>query len=397
MLSKIKNITKYLYLKIIEVISSLVKLFIRKINPRLLVFGGNNFTGNTKYLFLFMNNYLKNQYTIIWISGNKDLVNELKYQGYNAKYKFSLKSVVLLLKARCIFITHGFNDILPVNLDNNTKLVYLAHGIPFKRPNFDAKNFNTIFKSKYDIKMIEKLFKRMDYHISCADNFNKILANAYKMSEEKVKTTGYPRNDIFFVKDIEYISNLKNKFGIPFTKKIVLYAPTFREHRIIRFPLSSKEIRELDKFLEESNSLLLVKPHINENIIEFNTINNAKVISQEIDIQELLLISDILITDYSSVFLDYILTDRPIIFYAYDLDYFRTTRGEFYYKYEDFIPGPLALKGKDLINQLQIVFNYNSYSKKIKEIKDFSHQYQDGNSCKRVCELLGLHIDSEII
>jgi len=387
---------KYFYLKIVELSTKILKrTIIKKISKDIFIFGGDNFIGNTKYLYLYLSRH--SNYRLIWISRNNETVVNLKKKGFEVYNKFSIKSLLLSLKAKYIFVTHGFNEILPIELSIETKLIYLAHGNPFKKPVFDAKNFRTIFSTKYDYDLMIKLLVRMDYHISCSDNFNEILKKAYKIKISKIFTTGYPRNDLLFCKENQFIINLKKKINISNDiKQIFLYAPTFRENKRAHFPLSEELLNDLNNYLEENHSILILKPHSLEEVIDYKNLKNIRIAPQNQDIQELLLISDALITDYSSVFLDYILTKNPIIFFAYDLDFYRNTRGDLYFDYESFVPGPIAKTGAELIELIKTISNWSlNYKEKIEEILYFSHKYVDGNSCQRVCNLLQLKINSK--
>lgn len=233
---------KFFYLKLTELLSDIIKkTLIRDVDSNLLIFGGDDFLGNTKYMFLYLN-YFSN-YRIVWLSRSNKVISNLREKNFETYNRISIKSFILLLKARFIFITHGFNDILPINLAARTKLVYLAHGIPFKRLNFEAKNFKTIFPTRYDIELMYKLFKNMDYHVSCSDAFNDILKNAYFISKKKIVSIGYTRNDLLFVDNNHFISEIKKKYNIPNSiKNIILYAPTFRDDKIAEFPLNQQLI-----------------------------------------------------------------------------------------------------------------------------------------------------------
>ena len=106
------------------------------------------------------------------------------------------------------------------------------------------------------------------------------------------------------------------------------------------------------------------------------------------DIQELLLISDILITDYSSMIFDYLLLDRPILLFAYDLNEYLNERG-MYYNFEEIAPGPILLNGTELIDAIKNIENIDKkFIEKRKMIKNRINKYTDGKSIERVLKFL---------
>ena len=121
-------------------------------------------------------------------------------------------------------------------------------------------------------------------------------------------------------------------------ERIILYCPTYRDDHSLRFPISEKELNDLEKLLQESNSLFLMKGHYFVQNIDFEQYDNIKIAPISSDIQELYFITDILITDYSSTMLDFSLLDRPILLFPYDLDEYKRVRG-MYYNLEDIAPG----------------------------------------------------------
>ncbi|MBO5089120.1 MAG: CDP-glycerol glycerophosphotransferase family protein, partial [Lachnospiraceae bacterium] len=104
---------------------------------------------------------------------------------------------------------------------------------------------------------------------------------------------------------------------------------------------------------------------------------------QDLLIEELLMVSDVCITDYSSIIFEYSLLNKPMFFFAYDLEEYYDERG-FYYPYEEFVPGPIVKTTKELIQQLHCIEEYD-----ISKIEAFCKQYMsacDGHSTKRILD-----------
>ncbi|MDR1018178.1 MAG: CDP-glycerol glycerophosphotransferase family protein, partial [Lachnospiraceae bacterium] len=211
-----------------------------------------------------------------------------------------------------------------------------------------------------------------------------------------VKATGVSRTDVFY--DIEYKNKAFEKLYSLFPeakgKKIILYAPTFRG-RVAKAEMPDvfdfKEFAE--KFSGEyvivANYHPLVKqpPEVPEDFLKF-----ARDLTGKIGINELIVISDICISDYSSLVFEYSLMEKPMIFYAFDLDEYLDWRG-FYYPYDEMTPGPICKTNYEMIYYIQ---NIDELFDKQKVV-GFKHKFMrscDGHSTDRIFELV-FHKETE--
>src|SRR5699024_7188568 len=148
------------------------------------------------------------------------------------------------------------------------------------------------------------------------------VASVFQRTFENKNTiiTGFPRNDVFFDESLCTV-DYKKIFDFESYKKIILYAPTFRDNEDCLSPFSS-DLNHYNKKLGEENYLLLVKKHPwQKNFTIPEGLSHILDISNVVDdIQELLPWGDVLVTDYSSTFFDFMLTGNPVIFYPYDLE-----------------------------------------------------------------------------
>ncbi|KQX70109.1 hypothetical protein ASD06_02695 [Angustibacter sp. Root456] len=184
------------------------------------------------------------------------------------------------------------------------------------------------------------------------------MRSAFRYGGE-VLEVGYPRNDLFFRDDREAVAaGVRRRLGIAPDKKVVLYAPTFRDDQALggsafafRLPLDLERVHER---LGDDVVLLLrmhvlvrqaitIPPHLSEHVIDASSYP---------EIQELFLVSDALVTDYSSVFFDFANLRRPMVFYAYDLEAYRDNLRGFYLDYIDTVPGPVVTTEDDLLDAL---------------------------------------------
>ena len=374
------------------------KFFDDAIDDNLIILGaysGRLYIDNPKYLFEFLNKQSKNQ--VIWITKNKDVTSELKKKGFNVLPFYSIKTIKLLRKAKYIFLSHGRLDILPIKFSSLTKIILTWHGTPIKIINLKLEKtyayskWNRIFKLKLEFNEYVNFLLTP----TKAKEDHRILAKAFKIPLSKIFSSGYPRNDILFLKNDDFMKKLKYKFEIASPiKRIILYAPTFRDDLVFRFPLTESELKSLNDLLKESNTTFLIKGHIFEEKIDMKKYDHFQLIKKDTDIQELLLISDILVTDYSSMMFDYLLLNRPILLFAYDLEEYVKERG-MYYNFEEIAPGPVLFNGKELIDAIKnIDKNDNNFKEKRELIKDRFNIFTDGKSIERILKFLNISFNN---
>ena len=211
-------------------------------------------------------------------------------------------------------------------------------------------------------------------------------AEAFNMDAGKILPIGVPRTDIFFDMEEKYRieKNFFDKYPELKNKKIILYAPTFRGRgqttvsfdMTLDFDMISKNLKEDEVMVLKMHPF--VKARIDSkwrNIID---------LSDSMDINELMIMSDLLITDYSSVVFEFSLMDKPIIMYSPDREEYIKER-DFYYEYEEFVPGPIVNNTKELIGKL----NSDGWdTKKVSKFKEKFFDYRDGKSTERFIKLL---------
>ncbi len=364
----------------------LSKLYCNRIIDNLFIFGstnGNAFAGNSRVIFEYLCENM--DYYCVWMTASRNVYDYLKKRNYNVLLSTDIfKAIKFLKSAKLIFITHGFGDISLIDFSIKTKLIFLAHGISFKKGGDDIRE--GIFQRKIK----EKLLKDITIFIDNSEQNIKFKMSAYGLPYKKFLITGYPRNDILCNYTNELKKEIKNRLLLEENHEIILYAPTFREYQY-KSPLNEEFLSNLNESLIKEKKILLYKPHPFRKKLNLNKYKNIKSIDPNIDITDLLIISDILITDYSSVFIDYLLTDKPVIFFAHDLDQFKRVR-DFYYDYESFVPGPIVKSGNDLIDKLK---DLNKLSKDFKEKREKARKiffkYADGKALERIVKFLNLN------
>ena len=394
MMNKISKFLKYcIKISLVKGLRLISRFKSSKIDDNLLIFGayqGESFLGNTKYLFLYLNEF--SDYECIWVSRSKEIVRELSEMGFTSLYAFTFKAFSKLRKARCVFITHGKGDVLPIKLSKKTKLIFTWHGNPIKKVGFDSP---TLKNNRYDTKILDILSKEISFIVVSSEDEKRKMETSYRVPLERIIVTGYARHDFLCNRTDEEINIFKERLGFPEDiKNIILYGPTFREEKIAKMPFSKTNMIELDNFLKESNSILIFKAHPGVNEIATIDLDNIIIPDSYVDPQELLLASDVLIFDYSSIMFEFLLTgNKPVISFPYDLEFYKKERG-LYYDYLKFIPAPIVCNIPDLIDHLKTIKNWSSkYEERRRNVCKLVNTFNDGNSCKRVAEFLDLKLN----
>lgn len=375
-------------------------LFIQK-DKNIWVFGalrGQKYLDNSRYLFEYVHKFTKIQ--AVWISRDKKLVEKLRELGYKAFSDTSKEGIAYLQKAKVAVITHRGtkeNGDLPFcHINSKTKIIQLWHGIPLKKVAFDDTIFSyKVDETKFSWKLksfIKKTFLPfLDYvHkpsmiIALSKDTKDIFSQAFRIPNEQVVITGYPRNDML----------LESKVKLDGIKKII-YMPTFRGNYNTDFYLFLQygfDIQKLDNYLSQHNMQLDIKLHPfnkpSQNLLK--QLESSKSISfiDTDSIYEILDQYSLLLTDYSSIYFDYLLLDRPIIFTPFDKENYLQQDRDFYFDYEEVTPGPKANNWDEVLEYIRAFEKDKTlYEKERQQLKDRFHVYQDANSTKRVYEAI---------
>ena len=392
-LQKLQNTKKYkkicnkLYNKVF------IKLPINKKRVMFESFLGRNVSGNPKYLYEQMiKDGLDNKYDLIWILNNID--EPINGSGKKVKRKTLKYYYYMATSKYWIFNCRQADEII-----KRKENIYLQtwHGTPLKKLAMDMDNVN--MAGQTDINEYKEKFynnsRRWDYLLIQNDYSREIFKKAFAFNKTILNV--YPANDILYTENNkESIDKIKDKLNIPKNKKIILYAPTWRDDNFYKKGHYRMNIElDLDKMQKELGNeyIILLRMHY----LITNNINIEKYkgfvydYSQGYDIQELYLVSDILITDYSSVMFDYSNLNRPIIFFTYDIEQYRDALRGFYFDFEEEAPGPLVVDTEGVIECLKSIDDINKQYKNKKEkfYNKFCH-IDDGNKAKEILDAINL-------
>lgn len=347
--------------------------------------------------------------------GLGEVESELKSRGYKDFIKVertelgtklgALKFVTLEAfrtgRAKYIFLNDNFMALGYCKPSNATKIIQLWHGQgAFKKFGFDIE-------VAPDVRRRERaLSEKLSYVVASSEDVKDIYAKAFGVTPDKVLTLGSPNADYYFRKTSKSFAkvHLYELYPELENKKVILYAPTFRED-------GSDVLSHIDfSKLQNDDTYVLVRLHPQVNNRE--TVRNAFDVTDYDNVNELCAVSDLLITDYSSICMDFALQDKPVIYYAYDLDKYKDERN-FYFDYESYVGGTVvktedelqrAVKralnnDEDKINNFELNINTpigmakpkvkeKKVDEKAKKFKDFNFDNLDGRATERLIDFL---------
>lgn len=331
---------------------------------------GEIFADNTKYLFLEASTDASIK--PVWISSDNNLISKLKENGYNSIQRNSLLGFWHRIRAQIVII----DAYLPKRdycLIGGSKIVQLLHGKGLKKSGYGneilEKNDYIIVPSKEVLEMLQEKFKK----------------NA------KIFISGFPRTDVFYKEiagmeiglDGKTLSKIK-KYKED-SKKIILYAPTFRRGLKIFNWEERLNTDDLNEYLKTQDIHLIINLHqkYRDNNIKRNY-SNIEVIPNQ-DIYPLMKYFDLLITDYSSIFADFLLFDKPLIFFADDLENYKKEEG-LLKDYKNFAPGKIVTEKEDLPMAITEIMNGIDDYKEIRRIrlKEYKGDIEKNSSQKIV-------------
>jgi len=201
-----------------------------------------------------------------------------------------------------------------------------------------------------------KVYSKFHKVIVGSDVMADIFTESFNLDREQVLTTGVPRTDFFFNKRAVQNARKRLTFQLPMTrnKKVILYVPTYRDHEVNRFMLQLDIVKMAEKLGNDYILFLRLHPTIQNSVTLPEAYPNfyMDVSSGQFEITELLVVADYLITDYSSIAFEFSLLQKPIIFFAYDLEEYKQSRG-ISRNYESNLPGPITRDTESIIDLIQ--------------------------------------------
>lgn len=344
------------------------------------------FADNSKYFFLHVHDAHKN-IRIVWLARDRALATILTEAGYEAYCIHSLKGALCALKAQYTIIDAYLENRF-WKYTGGSKIIQLWHGKGMKKTGYDSA-YGTRSRSAF---LQPGFFAPLSRLVATSPYIAELMKSTFAVPQEKIIETGLPRDDVLFrtIKgaEIDAHTELNDRINTVRTagiKKIFLYAPTFRPDG--SNPLLSLAMAELEVALTEQNSHLLLLLHpkfARKDIGTKETFIHISYLSPGFDVYPYLKNVDVLITDYSSLYVDFLLLDRPMIFYTYDFDTYSIEMG----LHEDYLsltPGPHPKSFEELLGAIKE--NDTSADDRAR-VRQTLFTHCDGDSSERVFEAI---------
>ncbi len=331
---------------------------------------------------------LKDRLEVVYVDAKA-----IEGQGFSQKKSFIRRNAALIIPR---LMVKGKFDYWITDSGGNF-LSRLSRGVEIEH-GYGTKQTPGIHEiNSFKIKILQKFFlKKLDAFLTLSDfDSTYFYPKSFVYHEAQYMPLGLPRNDRLL--DEEKNNQLKEKFcmknGLPRDCRLLLYAPTWRES--VLQEIDCRPLENLNALLQEKNTYFLYRPHHHGGIFnreDINGLSNFIFLDSTVmpDAQEAISITDCLITDYSSIFVDFLLLNRPIVFYIFDLGEYTQERGIVIdYDNDKMTPGPKVRTLEELINEIEIWLSGTDRFEDIRnESRSFFHNNLDDGSTKRVWQYL---------
>lgn len=345
---------------------------------------------------LAMANYLAAHYNLpiylIAPSGFEQFASDIMHSKVKLLPRGSIKGTLKMLQAKYFFFTHEgiFN-----NPTKQQTVINLWHGISNKKMS----------------KLSGGLMARQaTITVGTSEKSQEFFLDIFNIKKNDIYNTGYPRND-WMINSKEKKDDIKDKLN-PYLdgfEKVLIWMPTFRERDKAQnensqnqkveavFSVKNFDLDQFQNILANHHTLCVIKPHhLVKNYIREESYKNILFIDDfwiyrhGISLYQLLACTDCLITDYSSVMIDYTLLDQPILCIADDLEEYKKKRGFYYDDFENYVPSKILKNQEEFFNALNTLLttDQDNYKKKRAKIRDFYFDYKDAQSSKRIAEIV---------
>lgn len=349
---------------------------IKKNNILFISYNGTQVSCNPKYIAEYLKSNYPNKYKLIWAVSDKEKFKDLNENGYELVQYNSLDYIYTILTSKVVITNVTISSHIP--LRKKQYIINTWHGGgAYKRSILNENKISKVVKDTYASKF--------NLYLSSCKRFSDMVIRGTFGFEGDILEVGLPRNDIFFSSNKIIKEKIMRKYSIN-NKKILLYAPTFRDiNKNVTYEFDYERVLEALEKSFAGQWILLVRMHhfIKDRcLFDFND-NRIIDVSQYPDMQELLYTSDVLITDYSSCIWDFSLMKKPCFLYTTDLNSYKKER-DFYIDINKW-HFPLCQNSDELVNSI-LNYNEKEYNNNINLHHTEWGSYENGKATKKVVE-----------
>lgn len=295
-----------------------------------------------------------------------------------------IRAIFHLATSSHVIVDNYYGFLAATNFDSNVKCVQLWHAAGAMK-HFGLQDLSNGNRTTRALMRFNTVYHRFDHVIVGSDEMIPVFKNSFGLPEERYIRTGIPRTDFFFddIQKRKSAKKLRLDFPMIRDKKVILYAPTYRDGKFHATDLSIDLDKMYENFKYDYVLFLRLHPAVNG---EFENKYPGFIynVSSYSTINDLLIGTDILITDYSSIPFEFSLLNRPMIFYAYDLDDYAQSRGV-WENYTEQVPGPVVYTTKELI---QTIVDKEFHVDKVPQFAEKWNKYSNGNSANKLIKVL---------
>lgn len=336
------------------------------------VFGtGDKFFDNSKYLYLEVIEQ-KPEIDAVWLTTSKELCEDLVSKGFKVRYLYSLKGCYYLLTANVYISSYLANNHLPIWLMGRARHVNLWHGIGLKNMDFKS-SMPKLYKSYYHpiLKYIYKPFRVLVYRkptrfLSTSPYMTQHFQECFQLKESVMMESNYPRCAPFFwdysrlLRHIEKVEGAKTLALIQTIQQYdhsYIYMPTWRDNNPYYLQDAGIDFSKLNHLMKLKNSIFILKLHPStpsDSLPNLSLFENIIVLDKTIDIYPILPLVDTLVTDYSSIYYDFLLFEnKSTIFFVFDYDTYLSQNRDLALPFFEYVEGQLAYNFAELYQTLE--------------------------------------------
>jgi len=393
-----KKIIRQIYINL----SGIINYMMPKFKYQLLFHSFPDFSDNSIVVFKhLLNSDNANKYNFIYLYNCDYLdhydLTDLEISEQNAKSiqfikKKSIQGLYYFMTSKYVFFTHGIYA--NIKIPKRQNVINLWHGMPLK-------NIGLLDDVNKEIVSFSKL-------VSSSENMNGVMSKAFGINSNMLLNCGLPRTDLLFTIDVKNVKPISDFIG---NNKMIFWLPTYRLSDVgdIRndgnvnengLPFFTDQLlNDFDICLGLKKNKMLIKLHPMDRTTDISMykfeniliINDKFIFEHKIHLYSILRLADALLTDYSSIYIDYLQLNRPIGFITDDIDTYKNKRGFVFQQVDWFLPGERIVNHSDLVDFINKFNNkFDDFENKRIEVNNFFNKYSDGKSTKRLIEYLNL-------